>query len=154
MEPYNTESHRYQAVRLGQPNLQAQFRTVLKNLTGHLVDSRTFISDLNRGSALDWYVTLHLSSPGPASVLPHGWYITRPHSDLLLTGLDINDLNSWQVDSLGWVKEGPGGGLVAPEVQSLANRFVPRVENCLAETHSGKTTPDWSNSMPRAVSLY
>ena len=137
--PYNTNNNLHQAVRLGNPNVQAQFRTVLKNLSGEVVDSRIFTTDLNKGSALDWYLTLHLSSPGPASVLPGGWYLTSPHTpDLLLTGNNnLNGLNTWQVDRLGWAKLGPGGDLVTPEVSSLARRFVPRVENCLDLSHSG-----------------
>ena len=51
--PYNTNNNLHQAVRLGNPNVQAQFRTVLKNLSGEVVDSRIFTTDLNKGSALD-----------------------------------------------------------------------------------------------------
>ena len=51
--------------------------------------------------------------------------------------LTLTQLNTWSVDRLGWVKQGRGGGLVAPELQSLASRFVPRVENCLDENLSG-----------------
>ena len=40
----------YRAVRLGYPNVQAQFRTTLKNSTGDVVDSRIFTTDLNKGS--------------------------------------------------------------------------------------------------------
>ena len=49
IEPYNTPGNTHRAVRLGHPNIQAQFRTTLRNGTGHVVDSRTFSTDLNKG---------------------------------------------------------------------------------------------------------
>ena len=51
IEPYTTPDNLYRAVRLGYPNVQAQFRTVLKNETGHVIDSRIFNTDLNKGEA-------------------------------------------------------------------------------------------------------
>ena len=69
IEPYNTENNVHRAVRLGYPKIQAHFRTVLKNLSGDVVDSRIFITDLNKGAALDWYMTLHISSPGTVMIM-------------------------------------------------------------------------------------
>ena len=103
---------------------------MLKNETGHVIDSRVFNTDLNKGSALDWYMTLHIASPGPASVLGPGWYLTRGHeaatSQSLMTGVSLNSLNTWDVDRLGWVKLGPGGKLVTQSMDQLGRYFVPR----------------------------
>ena len=160
MEPYTNPDNLYRAVRLGYPSVQAQFRTVLKNETGHVIDSRVFNTDLNKGSALDWYMTLHIASPGPASVLAPGWYLTRGHeaatsSQTLMTGVSLNGLNTWDVDSLGWVKLGPGGRLVTQSMDQLGRYFVPRsvfimfsvlitpllrVENCVSGKTSGHFT--------------
>ena len=133
VEPYTNPDNLYRAVRLGYPSVQAQFRTVLKNETGHVMDSRVFNTDLNKGTALDWYMTLHIASPGPASVLSPGWYLTRGHEaatspggQTLITGLSLNGLNTWDVDSLGWVKLGPGGRLVTQSMDQLGRYFVPR----------------------------
>ena len=52
--PYNTNNNLHQAIRLGNPNVQAQLRTVLRSESGEVVDSRVFTTDLNSGSALDW----------------------------------------------------------------------------------------------------
>ena len=49
IEPYNTQGNTHRAVRLGHPNIQAVFRTTLRNGTGHVVDTRTFSTDLNKG---------------------------------------------------------------------------------------------------------
>ena len=69
-------------------------------------------------------------------------YLTNPATPgLLMTGNNnINGLNTWQVDRLGWAKLGSGGNLVTPELSSLAGRFVPRVKNCLDLSHSGHFT--------------
>ena len=76
-------------------------------------------------------MTLHISSPGPASVLAPGWYLTRGHEaatsrQSLLTGLSLNGLNTWDVDSLGWVKLGPRGDRVTRRMDQLGRYFVPR----------------------------
>ena len=133
VEPYTNPDNLYRAVRLGYPSVQAQFRTVLKNETGHVMDSRVFNTDLNKGTALDWYMTLHIASPGPASVLAPGWYLTQGHEaatspggQTLMTGVSLNGLNTWDVDSLGWVKLGPGGRLVTHSMDQLGRYFVPR----------------------------
>ena len=51
-------------------------------------------------------------------------YLTNPATPgLLMTGNNnINGLNTWQVDRLGWAKLGSGGDLVTPELSSLAGR--------------------------------
>ena len=43
---------KFRAVRLGLPNIQAQFKTVLKNATGAVIDSRVFNIDLTKGKTL------------------------------------------------------------------------------------------------------
>ena len=40
---------KFHAIRLGLPNIQAQFKTVLKNETGAVIDSRIFDIDLTKG---------------------------------------------------------------------------------------------------------
>ena len=93
------------------------------------------------GTALDWYMTLHLSSPGPASVLTPGWYVTPADShDRLIGGVDLNDLNTWDVDRLGWVKVGLGGRLTSPSMDQLSRYFVPRVESCVNGVNTGHFT--------------
>ena len=63
--------------------------------------------------------------------LAPGWYLTRGHeaatsSQTLMTGVSLNGLNTWDVDSLGWVKLGPGGRLVTQSMDQLGRYFVPR----------------------------
>ena len=62
------------------------------------------------------YVTIVVSSGGPSSLVPPGWYVTsdqvRPGRAELWTGLDINDLDTWDVTKLGWVKQGHKVGVM------------------------------------------
>ena len=45
--PYSDSVHR--AVRIGVPSIQAQLKTVLRNQTGGIIDSRLFNMDLTKG---------------------------------------------------------------------------------------------------------
>ena len=86
-------------------------------------------------------MTLHISSPGPASVLTPGWYLTSPESHgHLVTGVPLNDLNTWDVDRLGWVKVGQGGHLVSQNMEQLVRYFVPTVNNCVTGETAGHFT--------------
>ena len=75
IEPYTTPDNLYRAVRLGYPNVQAQFRTVLKNETGHVIDSRIFNTDLNKGEAtvlvIMWSLGVDRHGPGLVHDAPH-----------------------------------------------------------------------------------
>ena len=105
------------------------------------------------GVALDWYMTLHLSSPGPASVVPSGWYLARdsstPHT--LEAGLAFNELDGWDPAKLGWVKLGRGGGLVSRGLDQLAAHFLPRVENCGRGDTSGHFTRCCTQDINRSL---
>ena len=52
-------------------------------------------------------MSLQVSSPGPTSLVPPGWYVvpdTPSHHHTLLAGQEVNPLDGWDVDKLGWFK--------------------------------------------------
>ena len=53
---------------------------------------------------LDWDVSVVVSSPGPTTLLPPGWYTNPDLSHTLLAGLHLNTLDGWDVTKLGWLK--------------------------------------------------
>ena len=126
----------FRAVRLGVPSVMATFKTVLKNIEGEVVDSRVFNVNLNTGALIDWYIKIVISSAGPTTLLSPGWYVTRdtispssPH--LLLTGLSLNSLHSWDVTKPGWIKAGARPGeFLSHNLQQLTDHFRPEVTDC------------------------
>ena len=132
----------YRAVHLSVPSVIAQFRTVYRDAEGAEVDSRTYNVDLNTGTTIDWDVSLQVSSPGPSTLVPPGWYVAldpgRPaHSHTLLSGLTINELDGWDVTKLGWMKAGGRDEVVTASLEQLAQAFSPQVESCAGGRHRG-----------------
>ena len=56
------------------------------------------------GTTVDWEVSLQLSSAGPTSAVPPGWYFAPAGSHALQGNTPINRLNEWDVTKLGWFK--------------------------------------------------
>ena len=101
----------YRAVHLSVPSVVAQFKTVYRDSEGLIIDSRTYNVDLNSGTTIDWDVSLQVSSSGPSTLVPPGWYVSveqesSSHSHNLLAGLEINDLDGWDITKLGWMMAG------------------------------------------------
>ena len=68
-------------------------------------------------------------------LLPAGWYVTRdnmpPGHTGFMTGVSVNDINTWDVTRLGWVKVGRGRGqLLTHNLEQLSGHFSPTVTNC------------------------
>jgi len=134
---------RYRAVHLAVPNIMAQFKTVYKNEKGDIVDTRSYNIDLNSGSTIDWDVTLQVSSPGPTTLVPSGWYVVPDHPShkhTLLPGLDVNGLDGWDIHKLGWLKAGKLGAVVTSSLEQLVQSYIPVVKNCAAGKYEGSFT--------------
>jgi hypothetical protein len=56
------------------------------------------------GTTIDWEVSLQLSSAGPTSSLPPGWYFAPEFSHGLMGNVAVNALDEWDVRKLGWYK--------------------------------------------------
>ena len=73
-------------------------------------------------------------------MLTPGWYLTSDtggHHHVLMSGVQLNSLNTWDVTKLGWVKQGPGHTLVSPNIASLSRYFVPSVGDCAGGEYTG-----------------
>ena len=93
---------------------------------GTVLDTRTYNIDLNAGTTIDWDVSLLVSSPGPTSLVPPGWYVVpdntaadgsgsaKSHQHVMLAGEEVNGLDGWDLDRLGWFKMAAGGQAVLP----------------------------------------
>lgn len=137
MQP--SSRHKFRALRLGVPSVIAQFETVLKSEEGKIVDTRMYNVDLNSGTAIDWHISLQVSTPGPTTLVPAGWYVatTEPsHRHDLLAGLPVNTLSGWDVSKLGWLKAGRRG-YSSSSLEQLRQKFIPTVESCAEGKHSG-----------------
>lgn len=55
----------------------------------------------------------------------------------LLAGLDINPLDSWDPQKVGWVKAGPSRSFVTSGLSRLLALFTPQVASCSAGHYSG-----------------
>ena len=75
------------------------------------------------GTAVDWEVSLQLSSTGPSNILPPSWYFMPLNNDghmlrhnqtqrYLYGNLPINNLNEWDLDKLGWYKTSKKRGMM------------------------------------------
>jgi hypothetical protein len=80
-----------------------------------------------------------VSSPGPTSLVPPGWYVVpdtdlsaSSHEHVLLAGEEVNGLDGWDLDRLGWFKMAAGGQAVlrAEGLRQLAARFSPQIADC------------------------
>ena len=135
-------SRMYRAVHLSVPSVVAQFKTVYRDSAGLIIDSRTYNVDLNSGTTIDWDVSLQVSSAGPSTLVPPGWYVSveqdvSSHSHNLLAGLEINDLDGWDITKLGWMKAGRKEEVVTAGLEQLSQSFSPVVENCGQGSHHG-----------------
>ena len=88
------------------------------------------------------YIHVQVSSPGPSTLVPPGWYValdtdTLSASHTLLAGLDINPLDGWDVTKLGWMKASGKDEVVTSSLEQLAASFSPQVENCARGQHRG-----------------
>ena len=130
----------YRAVHLSVPSVVAQFKTVYRDSEGLVIDSRNYNVDLNSGTTIDWDVSLQVSSSGPSTLVPAGWYVsldTPSHTHTLLAGLEINDLDGWDITKLGWMKAGQRDKVVTASLDLLSQSFSPVVENCAQGSHHG-----------------
>ena len=130
----------FRAIRLGVPSVLAQFETILRDNTGEVVDSRIFNIDLNSGAAIDWYLSLQVSTPGPTTLAPPGWYVvpgTTSHRNSLLTALNVNGLDEWDINKLGWLKAGKMNRFVTSSLEQLSQHFLPSVQSCAEGEYSG-----------------
>ncbi len=120
---------------------------VLDIQDGTVLDTRTYNIDLNAGTTIDWDVSLLVSSPGPTSLVPPGWYVvpdtaiggaTGGHEHVLLAGEEVNGLDGWDLDRLGWFKLAAGGRAVlrAEGLNQLAARFSPQIADCAAGVYT------------------
>ena len=78
-------------------------------------------------SLLMWeprYVTIVISSGGPSSLVPPGWYVTRdavrPGQAELRAGLELNHIDTWDVTKLGWLKLGHRVGWIYKFITEFA----------------------------------
>ena len=83
-----------------------------------------------------------MSSSGPSTLVPPGWYVTPDTqtsslTHTLLAGLQVNDLDGWDVTKLGWMKAGGRDDVVTSSLEQLASAFTPHVENCARGHHVG-----------------
>ena len=117
---------------------------------GTVLDTRTYNIDLNAGTTIDWDVSLLVSSPGPTSLVPPGWYVVpdntaadgsgsaKSHQHVLLAGEEVNGLDGWDLDRLGWFKMAAGGQAVlrAEGLSQLAARFSPTIGDCAGGSYT------------------
>ena len=92
------------------------------------------------GAAIDWYISLQLSTPGPTTLVPPSWYVVPDHAGhrhRLLTGLHVNGLDGWDINKLGWLKAGKKGKFITSSLEQLRQRFLPTVESCAEGSYSG-----------------
>jgi hypothetical protein len=133
---------------------------------GSVLDTRTYNIDLNAGTTIDWDVSLLVSSPGPTSLVPPGWYVVpdtppddtsaaRRHQHVLLAGEEVNGLDGWDLDRLGWFKMAAGGRAVlrAEGLSQLAARFSPTIADCAggvyaASFRSGRLNSEEAGGRP------
>ena len=98
------------------------------------------IVNIYLGAAIDWYISLQVSSPGPTTLVPSGWYVVPDHPShrhTLLAGLDVNGLDGWDIHKLGWLKAGKNKNFVTASLNRLVNLFSPSVESCSDGKYSG-----------------
>ena len=62
------------------------------------------------------------------------------HSHTLLAGVNVNGLDGWDINKLGWLKAGKKGGVVTSSLEQLVKAFVPTVENCADGRYGGTFT--------------
>ena len=48
---------------------------------------------------------------GSSVAIPDGWYYGALNTNEVLTNVQINGLNEWKLNKLGWLKYGPDGKL-------------------------------------------
>ena len=124
-----------------------------------MLDTRTYNIDLNAGTTIDWDVSLLVSSPGPTSLVPPGWYVVpdstpttaggnRGHEHILLAGEEVNGLDGWDLDRLGWFKMAAGGQAVlrAEGLGQLAARFSPQITDCAGGVYTASFSSGRLNS--------
>ena len=84
---------------------------------------------------------MQITSPGPATLVPPGWYVLHDHDHhhrhTLLAGLPVNSLDSWDINKLGWLKIDNSGRLATPSLQQLQQQFLPTVNSCAGGEYSG-----------------
>ena len=92
------------------------------------------------GAVIDWYISLQISSPGPTTLVPPGWYVVPDHPShrhSLLTGLHVNGLDEWDINKLGWFKAGKRSSFVTSSLEQLSQQFLPTVESCAEGRYYG-----------------
>ena len=85
-------------------------------------------------------MTLQVSSPGPTTLAPPGWYVVPEdprYRHSLITGLSVNSLNGWDITKHGWVKAGKKGGIVTASLEQLVQAYNPTVESCAGGQYGG-----------------
>ena len=81
------------------------------------------------GTSVDWEVSLQLSSVGPTNTMPPGWYFTPAGQDGwkhpgLFGNVQVNGLNEWNVDKLGWYKSTRRSSSFSPNSRLFSNGHV------------------------------
>ena len=82
-----------------------------------------------------------MSTPGPTTLTPSGWYVVPDHANhrhTLLTGLGVNGLDGWDVTKLGWLKAGKKGKYFTSSLDQLRQHFHSSVESCSQGKYSGR----------------
>ena len=93
--------------------------------------SNPILFHLLPGTTIDWEVSLQLSSAGPSSSVPPGWYMAPDLSHDLFGNVPINGLNEWNVQKLGWFKSRRSRDHIQTSGQNLVrNAFQAKVRNC------------------------
>ena len=100
------------------------------------------------GTAVDWEVSLQLSSTGPSNILPPSWYFMPLNDDghmlihnqtqpYLYGNLPINNLNEWDLDKLGWYKTSKRRGMnMADQHRKFTNSLFAGASNDQVVAHT------------------
>ena len=118
----------------------------------------------------DFDLRLQVSSSGPSSSIPAGWYSSSSSSssfednnkngEELLGNVPVNELNEWNVNKLGWIKSyDAAAGKLLPDENVLKNAFSLKVLNCQrneysAELNSAFIGPDQLNRARRLKEIF
>ena len=75
--------------------------------------------------------TLSVASSGVPNYIQAGWYYKREGSSKLFTGIDINGINSWNLEKFGWLRW-KSNRIYFPAIQKLElkSKFSYRYSHC------------------------
>ncbi len=87
---------------------------------------------------MDWEVSLQLSSPGPTSAVPPGWYLVPEMSHALYGNVPVNGLDEWDISKLGWFKSRRNRDHIDGGRHRIRDAFSATVTDCRSNQYHGE----------------